>query len=667
MKYRRGAKAGRLARVLAVIAIVMISVMTALVSLGGTAGAYDDDFYWVGSEVDAGVISSLAYDGTYIYGGSRDGFVVKLDPTDMSEVDRLSGLYAVQDLLWDGSYLYAACVGTGCVLKIDVSTMTEVDAYIAEADVYCLTYDGTYLYAGLWSGPAKVIQINTSDMSGVGTWTCPEWEGSIWVMALTTDGTDIFVAADGPTANCTVSQVNTSTMTTIHWTSATVFSLTYLDGYIYAGMDAESHAPVVKWDIASMTPVGIWYGATAQYTITELQTDGTYIYAGAGNSGTSGIISQIDPSTMTTVLDWDGSGYPSSRCYGLTTGGGYVYASCEWSPAYIYQIPTDTMDTPPFPPEPTPSPYPTATIPPPPSGERSVFILPDPMINESSYSFYDLVVMNQSDGTDCEAWESTWGSGLLTPSPYPYIMVGTMASESIQLARSLLAYDTSSLPEDAIITDAFLRVVPFMWMSDEAEDYNFVLGGTYNASVFPFNFEEGENPPIIYNESEFYGDFGGFTASDIPIGMGEMNTNGSIYFDIDLNNNGVSYINVSGLTVLSLRTEPDINYLCPVPNGSVLGAFFTGDTMGYTDMPKTVLVVDWYIPEEGGGLVSPQVAVMMDIMAILFLTGGIIGLLFVVGKNDGISMTTKAGIVTTVAVMAVVGVIIIESLVVAFK
>jgi hypothetical protein len=58
---------------------------------------------------------------------------------------------------------------------------------------------------------------------------------------------------------------------------------------------------------------------------------------------------------------------------------------------------------------------------------------------------------------------------------------------------------------------------------------------------------------------------------------------------------------------------------------------------------------------------------MMDIVALLFLTGFIIGLLFVIAKSEGMSLATKAGAITTIVVMAVVGVIIIESLVVAFK
>jgi len=237
-------------------------------------------------------------------------------------------------------------------------------------------------------------------------------------------------------------------------------------------------------------------------------------------------------------------------------------------------------------------------------------------------------------------------------------------------SRALLSYNTSSIPEGAVITDAYLRAIPYIGMSDGVEDYTFVLGGTHNVSVLPFYYSGEEEPdPIYYIESEFYGDFGEVSFSDFLLGEGG-NVNQSVYADIAFNDDGLDYINVDGLTVLSLRVESDINYICPSPNGSVMLGLFAYHQTDYSfqEYPETLLVVDWYMPGEGGaGLVSPQIAVMMDIIAILFLTGFIIGLLFVIAKSEGMPLVAKAGVITTIAVMAVVGVIIIESLIVAFK
>jgi len=304
-------------------------------------------------------------------------------------------------------------------------------------------------------------------------------------------------------------------------------------------------------------------------------------------------------------------------------------------------------------------------IPLPVSGNRSVFKTPETNFSDTDTLYvYSSVAIPAED--TCLAWEAVWEEGYLYP-PMP-LMAGNELGEGGMgsvLARALLAYNTSSIPDDAVITNAYLRVIAYGIYSDMVEDYTFVVGGTHNTSLTPWYLGEGM-PVVYYNQSEFYGDFADFNVSEFPSGFSYGN---GISTDATFNNDGLGYINAGGFTVLSIRAESDINHICPLPNGSSFAGLWGVNSIvdGISNQPATLLVVDWYIPEEGGGLVSPQVAVMMDIMAILFLTGGIIGLLFVVGKNDGMSVTTKAGIVTTVAVMAVVGVIIIESLVVAFK
>jgi hypothetical protein len=310
-------------------------------------------------------------------------------------------------------------------------------------------------------------------------------------------------------------------------------------------------------------------------------------------------------------------------------------------------------------------------IPAPLSGNRSVFEIPP--TSEGSWEWGAVTAMNNVEGEECPDWEASWVGGYLQ-YPMPMVLITTICGELLSgsgQGRALLSFNTSGIPEGAVITDAYLRAIPMMMVRYDEEDYTFVLGGTYNASVMPFPFDvEGEEPePVYYSEAEFYGDFGDINYSDFPL-IGEGNMNQSVYGDIAFNHDGLDYINMDGLTVLSLRVESDINYICPSPNGSVALAPFAYHIAGqpFYEYPQTLLVVDWYMPGEGGaGLVSPQIAVMMDIVAILFLTGFIIGLLFVIAKSEGMPLAAKAGVITTIAVMAVVGVIIIESLIVAFK
>jgi len=304
-------------------------------------------------------------------------------------------------------------------------------------------------------------------------------------------------------------------------------------------------------------------------------------------------------------------------------------------------------------------------IPLPVSGNRSVFKTPETNFSATDTLYvYSSVAIPTED--TCLAWEAKWGEGYLYP-PMP-LMVGNEMGEGGMgrlLARALLAYNTSSIPDDAVITNAYLRVIAYGYYSDMVEDYTFVVGGTHNTSLTPWYLGEGM-PVVYYNQSEFYGDFADFNVSEFPSGFSYGN---GISTDATFNNDGLGYINAGGFTVLSIRAESDINHICPLPNGSVFaGIWGVNDIQdGISSQPATLLVVDWYIPEEGGGLVSPTVAIMMDIIALLFLTGFIIGLLVLITKNEGMSMATKAGAITTIAVMAVVGVIIIESLVVAFK
>jgi len=356
-------------------------------------------------------------------------------------------------------------------------------------------------------------------------------------------------------------------------------------------------------------------------------------------------------------------------------------------------------------PEPTITPTPEPTIPPPPSGSQSVLTLPE--MNESNKEFNALTSF-WSPYT-CEEWAGEW-AGL--PTFVYYFTVVSNAEGG--LGRTLYGFDTSSIPDNAVITDAYLRVVPAQWDStsdwdvnydglvdagdietvglrwgetgvpgwikedvnndgivdgldttDISEhygwDYAFVLGGTHNASVLPVRFIDGNWVSVNYSESEFYGNFGGFNTSDIPLLILQENLDSSVYVDIPFNDDGIEYINVSGRTILSLRAESDIDYICPVGSGGAQVAIWTGSLEG-SILPDLTLVVNWYQPPV---IVDSQISVMMTIQALIFSLGGILGILLLIMRPEIVGFGVRMGLLLGLTVMTIVGVAILESIIVA--
>jgi hypothetical protein len=311
-------------------------------------------------------------------------------------------------------------------------------------------------------------------------------------------------------------------------------------------------------------------------------------------------------------------------------------------------------------------------IPQPVTDSRSVCRIPNMWRDEEGGTSYSYAFMSRgsSEGNGCPEWEAIWDSGYLYPS-MPMVMAGSSdLEEGTQIIRTVLPFDTSDIPEGAIITGAYMRCVLYLVARMDGDDATYVLGGTNNISFLPLTWTDESLPEELgnYSETEFYGNFGAVNTSDCPPEAFEGAMDSRVYVDFVLNENGLDYVNTEGFTALTLRESNEINEVCPPPSTAFY--FYAGavGTQYYTQYPESFLVVDWHMPGEGGaGLVSPQIAVMMDIVAILFLTGFIIGLLFVIAKSEGMPLAAKAGVITTIAVMAVVGVIIIESLIVAFK
>lgn len=307
-------------------------------------------------------------------------------------------------------------------------------------------------------------------------------------------------------------------------------------------------------------------------------------------------------------------------------------------------------------------PYPAPTIPPPPSGNRSVFVLPVVDFLPDEAYFWGMFSYAQGI-SDCEQWYEVWEEMPLMV--YYLTIVQNGYGGNLDLSRALYGFNTSDIPDDAIITDAFLRVVPYWWESDGLGDYAFVVGGTHNTSIFPFIYD-GENlVGANYSESEFYGDFGEFTVSDLLITEGEGNYNASFYVDIPFNNDGVDYINPAGLTALSIRAQSDIDRICPNESGSVDLWIWAGQLGQYYYLPDIELIVDWHSPSEDIIITSAPISAMMTIQALLFTFGGILGIMALVMKPELFSFGIRAGLLLGLTIFTVIGVAMLESIIVA--
>ena len=446
----------------------------------------------------------------------------------------------------------------------------------------------------------------------------------------------------------------------------------------------------------------------------DIKVEGVDVYYAGGGGGA--ILDGIGGTAGLGGQGGGGAGNTSIGENGITGtggggGGGHTAGGIGGSGIVIiryltseFPAPTPTGGTP------TPTPTPTPYIPPPPSDGQSIFTLPVlVMENESYWEMWALTSVNWSAWGTCEDWASAWG-GMETTI---YYVTQTRNAES-GLARSLYGFDTSSIPDDAVITDAYLRAVPYTWGSssdwdvnydglvDDGDedavglhwgetgapgwikedvnkdgiinvgdmvvigqhygwDYTFVLGGTHNASVLPVIYQDGNWGFVNYNESEFYGNFGEFNTSDIPVPMGEENFNSSSFVDIPFNAGGLEYINVGGRTTLSLRAESDINHICPVGNGSADILLWTGPIMEYW-FPDLTLVVNWYQPPI---IEDAQISAIMTIQAILFTLGGLLGILLLILRPEIVGFGVRMGLLLGLTIMTIIGVSILESIIVA--
>ena len=141
------------------------------------------------------------------------------------------------------------------------------------------------------------------------------------------------------------------------------------------------------------------------------------------------------------------------------------------------------------------------------------------------------------------------------------------------IIRSYLYFDTSSLPDDAAITSATLR----LYGIDKSIFSTTTLQIQNGMPTYPSEPLEGGD----YDASNYSGNGGTFSSSSLVSGA---------YNDISLTADGMSWINLTGTTKFCLRLQTDINAVAP--NYIEMMYFYSGLTSDITKRPQLVVTYD---------------------------------------------------------------------------
>ena len=180
-------------------------------------------------------------------------------------------------------------------------------------------------------------------------------------------------------------------------------------------------------------------------------------------------------------------------------------------------------------------------------------------------------------------WNSSYNTAHGTASMMSYglanLYIGQQLSTIYQIGRSAVFFDTSSLPDSAIITAATLSLSGMTGIAGDGSDTDFDITVVDGSSL---------NDPLELADYEYLRTrttSGG--AFDTTPGF---STTG--YNDIQLNAAGMGWISKTGMTQLGLRSSRDINADDSFPNADEWVNVFSSEWG--SDIPK--LVVTYYIP-----------------------------------------------------------------------
>jgi hypothetical protein len=139
--------------------------------------------------------------------------------------------------------------------------------------------------------------------------------------------------------------------------------------------------------------------------------------------------------------------------------------------------------------------------------------------------------------------------GIDSVSAADFYVGQTFISSSYSLYRGFVIFDTSAIPDDAIITSARLS----LYGEVDASEQDFLLVIQSGQPTSP------HDPLQTYDYS-----CGNYSRNGGSFSSTGFSTNG--YNDITLNVTGLTWINKTGTTKLCLRSDGDINALIPTTN-----------------------------------------------------------------------------------------------------
>ncbi|MCK4416239.1 MAG: PKD domain-containing protein, partial [Thermoplasmatales archaeon] len=175
-----------------------------------------------------------------------------------------------------------------------------------------------------------------------------------------------------------------------------------------------------------------------------------------------------------------------------------------------------------------------------------------------------------------EVWNNNGNSATIEDT-LDFINMGQFSLNDvlIYIYRAYLFFDTSSLPDDAVIASATLSLY-----GKSGTAWDFYIRIQNGQPTYPHNpINQGD-----YDRTHYSGNGGQFYTSG-------WSTSG--YNDISLNSNGTSWINKQGTTKLCLRSSKEINGIPPLFNINEVISFYSYEK-GNDYRPK--LAVEYTIP-----------------------------------------------------------------------
>jgi hypothetical protein len=271
---------------------------------------------WIASGLEEGV-TAMARDATHIYAAMYDGttdsiVILKIDPSDMSEVDRFDfGEWfagGVGQMVVSGGFLYApgGGGGGGTLYKIDTSDMTIAGSY----DVLCtgVTFAGGYVFTNN-IGQNRLDKIDPSDMSFVDSYPTLYY-------TLANDGTYVY-GSDGTPV---IDKIDPSDMSLADsWdgsaTYGSSFGFDYGAGYLFVSV-GNTEGTLSKIDVSTMEEVDtLTFAESPTDFIYTVLYDNSAVYVGWANTSPAKVY-KVDPDTFEESDSWAGAG-GTSAVHGL--------------------------------------------------------------------------------------------------------------------------------------------------------------------------------------------------------------------------------------------------------------------------------------------------------------------------------------------------------------